>query len=159
MKKYKSVFLWLAFIWYAVFLCEMLFIRRLPMRSINIVPLHSILLYMRVGGGLFAVNIVGNVIVFVPLGVYLAALKKCKNFFVSLLIVAACSVSAEIVQYIFSVGVSDIDDVILNCVGGCIGIGGWKILSSALKNENAVKNITLVFAVMVTVLSAGVLLR
>ena len=92
-------------------------------------------------------------------GVYLAALKKCKNFFVSLLIVAACSVSAEIIQYIFSVGVSDIDDVILNCVGGCIGIGGWKILSSALKNENAVKNVTLVFAVIVTVLSTGVLLR
>ena len=44
------------------------------------------------------------------------------------LIITLFSILAEIIQFVFSVGVADIDDVILNSIGGCCGVILWKLL-------------------------------
>ena len=41
----------------------------------------------------------------------------------------------EIIQGVFAIGASDIDDVILNCVGGIMGILTFRLLSVILRDE------------------------
>lgn len=74
-------------------------------------------------------SIIGNMILFVPLGVLLKLLlsERKQNVLKSVLIVLAASFLIESTQYLARIGVSDVNDLILNTAGGCIGI-----LASAL---------------------------
>ena len=82
-----------------------------------------------------AVTIVGgNVLMFVPLGFMLPLLsERFHRFRTTLFVLVACSAAIELAQ--LTVGLSvvgglyrvvDVDDVILNVVGGSIGFGFWK---------------------------------
>lgn len=61
------------------------------------------------------------------------------------------SVIVEIIQYAFRVGVSDIDDVILNGLGGLIGILIYKGLLLILKDKRKVRHTVAVFAPIVAI--------
>lgn len=65
-------------------------------------------------------NLLGNIILFIPVGLFLALVVPWKRA-----IGYACllSMSFEIAQYVFGVGFTDIDDVLLNTLGGAIGVG------------------------------------
>lgn len=85
----------------------------------------------RYGNILFAhliVNLVGNLIIFAPLGILLPSLFKIMQkpivytFFVAITIVLS-----EFLQFYLSVGVCDIDDFILNFTGAMIVYGIYKI--------------------------------
>lgn len=66
-------------------------------------------------------NFWGNIIMFMPLGIFLVLLsKKCQNLFASLMIGAMLSVSIELLQ-LFCIRSTDIDDVILNTTGTLCG--------------------------------------
>ena len=70
----------------------------------------------------FVLNVVGNVAVFVPLGVYMPMLfNRCKNFFFTGLLCFMASLMAEIIQLISRVGSFDVDDLFLNTLGGLLG--------------------------------------
>ncbi|WP_054767802.1 VanZ family protein [Lysinibacillus parviboronicapiens] len=45
------------------------------------------------------------------------------------------SVAVEILQYLFKVGATDIDDIILNGLGGFLGIVIYKILCKIFKDK------------------------
>lgn len=93
-------------------------------RSINIIPLKTIRIYMgpNVSFKMRAVNIFGNIAAFVPMGLLLPlASKFAKSFLKSAFIVLASTFIIEIAQYIVGVGVFDIDDIILNFIGGTMG--------------------------------------
>jgi len=73
------------------------------------------------------INLAGNVVMFLPLGVFLPALwHKTGTFwrFVvwTLLIIAAI----ETLQFFTLLGRCDIDDVILNFMGACAGFAAFK---------------------------------
>ncbi|MFR8427052.1 MAG: VanZ family protein [Roseburia inulinivorans] len=57
---------------------------------------------------------------FIPLGIYLTMLRRDKSVIFNTLIITLFSILAEIIQFVFSVGVADIDDVILNSIGGVV---------------------------------------
>lgn len=61
-------------------------------------------------------NIVGNLILLMPLAVYLK-LRNC-SFMLSFAATAAVSAAIECIQLLLTCGRTDIDDVILNVVGG-----------------------------------------
>jgi glycopeptide antibiotics resistance protein len=61
------------------------------------------------------------------------------GFLKNILLILLISTCAEIIQYIFSLGVSDVDDVILNGLGGFIGIAFYKILLFMLKDIKKVR--------------------
>ena len=63
-----------------------------------------------------------NVIVFVPLGVYLQIFKADWKKATKCLVVIGISFLFEIVQFIFAIGASDVTDLIGNTLGGIIGI-------------------------------------
>lgn len=112
---------------------------RLFSRTINIVPMKSILGYL--SDSYFSIkvalmNIIGNIVIFIPMGIYFQMLKKNKSVFKSVVIICFISLSVEIIQYIFGIGGSDIDDVILNTIGGLLGILTYKMIALLFKNEN-----------------------
>lgn len=62
-----------------------------------------------------------NLILFIPLGFYVQFMTKNKNF-LKLLIIILVSFIFELLQYVFHVGVSDVTDIIMNTLGGVVGI-------------------------------------
>ena len=68
------------------------------------------------------INIVGNVAVFIPLGFALPLLFEKAQGFVRVMILSfSTSLLAETMQLILRVGCFDVDDLLLNTVGGCMG--------------------------------------
>ena len=68
------------------------------------------------------VNIVGNVVVFIPYGLGLPLLfERLQSFFRVVILSFGTSLLAETMQLILRVGCFDVDDLLLNTVGGCIG--------------------------------------
>ncbi len=83
------------------------------------------------------INVVGNLLLFIPLGMYLAVLLKRK--WPGVLLMFLLSVSFEAAQFIFNIGALDVDDVILNVLGGVLGMGIIGFLSLFLKNKQRLK--------------------
>lgn len=65
------------------------------------------------------INIVGNIVLFIPIGFIISI--YIKNKLLDLIILLLISISIEILQFIMALGVTDIDDVILNFSGELIG--------------------------------------
>lgn len=94
-------------------------------RSVNLVPFETIRLFWNaqtLSMEVKLLNLLGNVLVFVPLGFYLAVWSRKIKLFFGVFILLAVPVAVEALQYIFMVGASDIDDVILNFSGGLLGM-------------------------------------
>ena len=67
-------------------------------------------------------NLLGNVIGFVPLGFILPIIRRKKAFsFVCVIFVFLFSLTIEMIQLVFRIGVFDVDDLLLNTLGGFIG--------------------------------------
>lgn len=100
--------------------------------NMNLVPFKTILNYLKVWSrmpNLAITNILGNIAAFVPFGALLPLLIRdqrsvIKIFFFSSIV----SVSIEVIQGYFGVGVLDIDDVILNVLGGILGYLMFKLV-------------------------------
>ncbi|MGN6686908.1 MAG: VanZ family protein [Actinomycetales bacterium] len=133
---------------YAVFLLKVLFLSRAPgtQRSVNLVPLQTISSYVSAGSaGLspFAwANVVGNVVLFIPLGVYARWFGRRAPGWLALLAVAAVSVAAEVLQWVLAVGSSDVDDVILNSLGGLVGIAAVLLVRLVVRSPTRVRTAT-----------------
>ncbi|MCM3412683.1 VanZ family protein [Metabacillus litoralis] len=85
-------------------------------------------------------NTVGNILIFVPLGFFLPLLiKKNINFFKASLFFIIVSFSIELLQYGLIVGQFDIDDIILNSIGGIVGL---LIIRLSIQFTYFCKNIT-----------------
>jgi glycopeptide antibiotics resistance protein len=94
-------------------------------------------------------NVVGNIVIFIPLGIYLPLFKKDKRVITNLLFILLASLFVEIIQGLLGIGASDIDDVILNCLGGWIGILGYKFSLFILRDEKIVHTaITILSAII-----------
>ncbi len=81
----------------------------------------------RFGGLICIINLVGNIIVAVPLGILLPSLFNRFNTFTSFIqITLAIVLIVELLQLFFMVGSCDIDDLILNVIGALMGFGIFK---------------------------------
>jgi glycopeptide antibiotics resistance protein len=71
---------------------------------------------------IFLMNVLGNLVLLLPWGVLAPlAFKKLNGVKWIALSGFLISFSAEIIQYIFSIGIFDIDDLIFNTLGAIIG--------------------------------------
>ena len=70
---------------------------------------------------MFSYNVLGNIIWFIPLGVLGSTLFKEMNLYKTIMISFVLSFSIEVMQYLFYTGISDVDDLIFNCIGGICG--------------------------------------
>lgn len=85
----------------------------------NFIPFKEIRRYS-VGSPLFIKNILGNVIMFVPYGFFVGYYTNIKNPWKILLLVSIASISIEVTQLLIG-RIFDVDDILLNIVGGIIG--------------------------------------
>lgn len=100
----------------------------------NLYPLRNSIRYFRNITESYAyINILGNIIPFVPLGFFVPVyLKKHQRFLKTILICILSICGIEIFQLVTALGFFDIDDIILNTVGCLMGYsvyGGLRIIS------------------------------
>ena len=92
-----------------------------PLR-VNLIPLVNILDYDIKREA--AINIIGNISMFIPTGVIMPILyKRLDCFWKVLLAGAGLSFVIEVIQLLFPDSVTDIDDLILNTLGVAVGYG------------------------------------
>ncbi len=88
-------------------------------RALNLVPFHY---EDSDNPGFRFKEVMDNVLIFIPLGIYLSMLWKNMKLMTKAGIIIAVSLSFEILQCILHIGVSDITDLLTNTAGGLIGM-------------------------------------
>lgn len=128
-----SVVCWCLFILYLLSLAYFLFFAEATGRTFsertyqyNLIPLHEIrrfLTYRRqLGAAAVVLNLAGNVLAFVPFGLFLPLLvKRVRSFGKTVLFGFEFSLLVEILQLYSKVGSFDVDDILLNTTGVWIG--------------------------------------
>ena len=87
--------------------------------AFNLIPFKEMLRYDLMSR-LFIKNVLGNLVMFMPLGFYSAYIVKVYKLRYITIFVAIVSLTIEFTQ--LAIGrVFDIDDIMLNIVGGCAG--------------------------------------
>ena len=73
--------------------------------------------------GFFAMftNLFGNVVIFVPFGFFMPMASKYRSFFSTLFYSFGLSLCVETFQLLTKVGSFDVDDLLLNTLGGVVG--------------------------------------
>lgn len=92
----------------------------------NFIPFKEMFRYS-FGSNLFIKNVLGNIIMFVPYGFFVSYYLDLKKPLSAFLLVLLVSTSIETTQLLIG-RVFDIDDIILNIVGGMIGFAIYKLL-------------------------------
>ena len=120
--------------------------------SNNFIPFREIFRYA-FGSRLFVKNVVGNMLLFLPFGFFVSYYLKCKKVWLPLILTLIASISIETVQMVIG-RVFDIDDILLNLFGGCLGFLCYYVLSkigeklpSVLKSEMFLNIIAIVLLI------------
>lgn len=113
---------------------ELSFKQRLA--GINFIPFNTILIYL--GGQesfrIAAENLLGNIIAFAPMGFLLPLIiRKCRKALNIFVVSISVSLIIEILQFVFHLGSTDVDDVILNVAGAMLGYCAYKIIINIRK--------------------------
>ena len=109
----------IVFIYYVILLFNMVvFARYNSIDSYNLIPFKSIVDIFKNGTTYeVIINIFGNLLVFMPLEYFLIELFKVKKFLINFILSFGIILLIELFQYVFKVGVLDIDDLILCTFG------------------------------------------
>lgn len=107
----------------------------------NIIPFHNMIGYLtgsdRFNMDIIINNTLGNVLIFLPLGIFLPLLFKKYSRITKVIIASiVISFSIEVLQLVLRIGQFDIDDVILNTIGSIIGFLLLKTIKSVITLPN-----------------------
>lgn len=89
------------------------------MRNLNLVPFADPSV---VNGAVSVDEIMYNLLVFIPFGMYMHLFLKQRHWALQMLPALLLSVLFELTQYVFAIGGTDITDVLMNTSGGIIGV-------------------------------------
>ena len=115
---YKEL-LMLIFIIYALCLFHVVTYQDVNFGTNNFIHFKEIFRY-DLGTPKFIKNIIGNIIMFIPFGFFASYFLKSKKISIPLILTIILTTTIETVQYYIG-RVFDIDDIILNIVGGILG--------------------------------------
>lgn len=115
---YKELFM-LTFLLYSLVLFYVVTFQDVNYGTNNFVPFHEIMRY-EFGSSYFIHNILGNIIMFIPFGFFVSCIMKSKNPFPDLFVTLVTSIVIEYTQLLIG-RTFDVDDILLNMVGGFIG--------------------------------------
>lgn len=128
----RSALPWVLFTAYCIWMLVLLFDREQAAQEMNLEPLRTIRLFIRVllydaseyNIRLAIVNLFGNIVLFIPLGYFLpwlwTGLRKWWWTWLATLVIMS---AVELAQHITLRGTCDVDDLILNLLGAAIGYG------------------------------------
>lgn len=118
--------------WVILFKLQMPFAPFSHFRSVNWIPLAGSVI---VNGRLRVSEIVENVLVFLPVGIYVGMLKPDWSFVQKMCPAFLLSLCYETLQYVFAIGATDVTDLISNTLGGALGVLLLGLLAKALKDR------------------------
>lgn len=127
---YEEIFE-ILFLAYLVLLFQLVTSQDLPGGGTNLMPFREILRY-DVGTKAFYKQVFGNILLFIPLGYFATSYCKIKGLGTITLVSLLSSLTIEVTQHYIG-RTFDIDDIILNVVGGIAGF----LIYTAL---NAIRN-------------------
>ena len=119
-------------------------------RSVNLIPFSD--------GKIDVREIILNVVICVPLGIYAGVLFKRRTFGTKLLFFLLISSMFEVLQFILRVGAFDITDVVTNTLGGIGGLMILKAIEKLFKNSAKAQKFINIIAAIGTVLMISLLL-
>jgi len=131
-RRYWQRVLWVVLLYYLAIISAMLFfgglfhLDREWGGAVNLEPFRTIrnffIHYRRTHSLASLFNLLGNVVILVPLGVLLPVMfPKLRRFWLFLPLAAVIAVGIEYVQWRTAAGVADVDDSILNFAGAAVG--------------------------------------
>jgi glycopeptide antibiotics resistance protein len=88
-------------------------------RSLNLIPFAAT----------HKSEMIANIVAFIPFGVMLGVNFKQVPFRYKLAVILAFSLAVETIQFALAIGVADITDVVMNTLGGFIGLASYAALS------------------------------
>ena len=118
--------------WIIVFKMQLDFSGLAYYRHVNLIPFGGALV---VNGRIDVSEMLLNVAVFVPFGVYLCMLGGQGGWLKKAVPVLGVSLAYEAAQYILAVGGSDVTDLLLNTAGGSLGFALFGVLQKLLKGR------------------------
>lgn len=136
--KNDNLGIWTAFLIYVMFLGYVLFFGSILGRTehsgeyrYNLTLFQEIGRYYGIGirfgkWRLFIWNVIGNIAVFIPFGIFLPTLfSRCKNICLTVILTFHMTLTVELIQLVTQVGSFDVDDILLNTIGGLCGYIIW----------------------------------
>lgn len=118
-------------------------------RSVNLIPFSEpLILNGRIDFG----EMILNVVVFIPLGIYAGVLYGSWTFGKKLLLFFLVSFVVEGLQFILAIGAFDITDIITNTLGGIVGLIIFKAIEAVSKSSVKAQKFINIIAATGTVL-------
>ena len=125
-------------------------------RSINLIPFMGSVI---VNGKIDISEIINNIVVFIPVGIYICMLKNDWPILKKISVGFFISLSIEVLQFILAIGATDITDLIGNTFGGIVGIGVFYLFSKVFKDKtNNIINILALIATILLIVFISILL-
>ena len=107
----------------------------------NLVPFRTIGTYLHGGSSqlIAMVNLVGNIVLFVPVGFLAPLVYRRMTWRKALILAVGVGLAMEGMEALFRVGIFDVDDIMLNALGVMIGFG---VFASVAARGNFVRTLT-----------------
>ena len=157
---YKEV-LGLIFIIYILCLYHVLTYKNTGYGGVNLTPFKEMFRYT-FGSDNFVKNIVGNILLFIPFGFFASYYLNTKKAWTPVIITLIVSLCAEGMQYYLG-RIFDVDDIILNVLGGFLGYLIFVALSAIrsrlpkfMKSDNFLNVLVIVIIVLIVLFSMGI---
>lgn len=146
---YKEILLY-GFVFYMLCLFYVVTFKDVSWSTNNFIPFKEILRY-DITTQEFYKNIIGNVFMFIPLGFFAGYILKLRSVKPALIIFFIVSLSIECTQ-LFIGRVFDVDDIMLNIVGGTIGYFIYHIINFVQDHmPKILQNVILYNVIIITV--------
>ena len=88
--------------------------------------------------GMFATvtNLLGNVLIFLPFGFFMPMASKQRSFLATTFYSLSLSLIVEVSQLFLKVGCFDVDDLLLNTIGGMVGYVAFTVCNVIRRNND-----------------------
>lgn len=84
-------------------------------------------------------NVLGNIVIFIPFGFFMPMASKYRSFFLTTFYSFVLSMGVEAFQFVTKVGSFDVDDLLLNTIGGVTGYIIFSICNVIRRHRHAGK--------------------
>ena len=163
MKNKRTILLHLLFVFYLAALTWIILFKMATsydtidhgIRSLNLTPFKGAMI---TNGQVNFSEMIDNILVFCPFGIYIGVLYRRWNLSEKVLSFFCVSLIYEVLQYVLAIGCSDITDVIMNTAGGIIGLIVYSLFNKICRNERVTEIVILVCAAFGSAAISGFLL-
>ena len=123
-------------------------------RSVNFMPFYY---DKEIGSSFHLKEVLENVLIFMPMGIYLQMLLSKSNYYKKLMIIGGTSLLLETAQYVLAIGVSDITDILTNTAGGLSGLILYSMIAHLLGKKEKTNRLFSILGLIVSVIVVGML--